>query len=233
MSSVPRAIPLILLLLVLFTPVRAAIITVTGAGGDIPDGGSATFEIVVTDPSIIRPIGNNVTVVLYGLQHEFIGDLTATLTFQEPQVTADLFVRVGKDPDVADPGDPAFFGYPSNLNGTYTFNSGFSADFWEAANVGDADLVPPGSYFSSVAGGAVSNLSSAFNGRSAAGHWILTITDSELGGTGRLATGWELQIDVEQVPEPATAGLTAVFSLALIAVARRGGAQSRSEVSSR
>jgi hypothetical protein len=202
----------------------AATITATGAGGSIPDydsgGGTPgvfTSDIVIVNPALLLPTGNNVTVTLLGLGHDWSGDLTATLTYIGGTViTQDIFNQIG----VVNPGD---FGFSSNFGDAlvnYSFRSDFTGDLWTVAGaLGDVDFIPGDEYWTSGAGsGTANSLSSAYNGLTAAAIWRLTITDNAPDSTGVL-TGWQLDLEVADgtaVPEPTSLWLVGLAVPALL-----------------
>jgi len=201
----------------------AATISVTGAGGSIPDYDSGTStpgvftsDIVILSGAPLLVAGNNVTVTLVGLAHDWSGDLTATLSYiGGVTITQDIFNRIG----VVNPVD---FGYDADFGDftPYSFRSSFTGDLWTtAAGLGAVDLIPGGQYWTSGAGsGAANSLSSAFNGLPSAAIWRLTITDNAADGIGSL-TEWRLDLEVD-VPEPATIWMAGI-ALSAFAMLRR------------
>jgi hypothetical protein len=191
-----------------------------GHGGDIPAGAplkkSGVFrsDAVMSGTGVVAS-GNAVTVVLKGLQHDWPGDLIATLSYIDGQgntvASANVFYRIGQTTNR--PGGAwAGFGIPGGIGDNYYFNSAFKGDIWsEAATAGYADAIPGqqantanhGRYFTTDANGAGNNLSSAFSGLNiAGGTWRLTIRDisdhAAEGGTtpntGSLVS-WEICIE--------------------------------------
>lgn len=162
-----------------------------GAGGDIPDNGDDVnfFESsIVVDQDILI---DDVSVLLEGFTHTWIGDLDVDLTFDDGAgtvITANLFDR---------PGFPAsFFGTNADLNGDYTFADG-------------NPLLPevPGNPVPVVPYGPADSFIAAFGGLNAAGTWTLSIEDWAGGDTGSLGSwtlGIEGEVIAESVPEPAS-----------------------------
>lgn len=183
---------------------NAASFSGTGAGFSIPDNNATgvSSTINVTDNLTI----NNVTVTLNNLTHTWIGDLVASLTNVNTGTSVDLFFRVGAN-------NATSLGDSSNVGGTYRFNDAFTGNLrTTAAALGDNQIIPSGNYFATTVGGATSLLS-AFNGQSSQGSWRLTMSDRAGGDLGSLGS-WNLQIQGQQVPEPASVlGLLAVGAM--------------------
>jgi hypothetical protein len=207
----------------------------TGLAGDIApqnldlSPGVSVFSILVGDPFSLPSAGNNVTVLLTGLQHPFAGDLVFTLSLVvngSPVVQADIFNRIGKvstNPD--DVGYLTQFGNPFIDSGNYVFNSSFTgppADLWAtAAPLGSSDAIPSGNYWPTTGfSSSVDNLSSAFNGNSIQGTWQLTVLDFGPPGDAFVSSllSWSLQFEASAAtpaPEPA-AVIPVAASLALL-----------------
>jgi subtilisin-like proprotein convertase family protein len=204
---------------------QAATVSYSGTGGDIPDYDPSTSppavlasDIIITDePRLV----NDVTVTIVGLQHSFIGDLIATLSFQPAEVvppivlTRSIFSRIG----AVNPGDP---GSSANFNGNYSFNSAFANDIWAmTATLGDVDSLPSGNYWPVNTGTSAPNdMSSFFNGLPANGTWELAISDNSAGDIGSFLT-WTLTLEVAntataEVPEPAHFVLTGIVVAGLV-----------------
>ena len=191
-----------------------------GHGGDIPAGAplkkSGTFrsDAVMAGTGVVAS-GNAVTVTLKGLQHDWSGDLIATLSYVDAQgntvVSVNLFYRIGQTAN-RPAGAWAGFGIPGAIGDNYHFNSAYGGNIWsEAQTAGYADVIPGqqagtangGRYFTTDANGVPNNLSSAFSGLNiGGGTWRLTITDvsdhAAEGGTvpniGSLVS-WEIRIE--------------------------------------
>jgi subtilisin-like proprotein convertase family protein len=204
---------------------HAATVSYSGPGGDIPDydPSASTPSVLVSDIIITDEarLVNDVTVTIVGLQHSFIGDLIATLSFQPAGVlppivlTRSIFSRIG----AVNPGD---FGSNANFDGNYSFNSAFSNDIWTmAATLGDVDSLPFGNYWPGNGGTSDPNdMSSFFNGLPADGKWELTMSDNSSGDVGSFLY-WTLTLDVAntataEVPEPAYFLLTGIVAAALL-----------------
>jgi hypothetical protein len=212
----------------------------TGLGGDISpqnldlSPGVSVFSILVDDPYSLPELGDNVTVLLTGLQHPFAGDLVFTLSLivnGSSVVGADLFNRIGKVSNAPDDvGYLTQFGNPFFDSGNYVFNSSFtdpSADLWAtAAPLGSSDAIPSGNYWPTTAlSSAVNNLSSAFNGNSIQGVWQLTVLDYGPPGDNFVPSlqTWSVQLEASAstwAPEPAAAIPVAAF-LTLLAWSQR------------
>lgn len=197
-------------------PAHAAIITYSGTGGAIADydtllssPGQTIFTITVPDLLTLQSGSGNLLVRLIGLQHSFAGDLTVTLTHVPTGISRDLFGGIGA---------------PSDFDGNYVFSSAQLFDLWATAGaLGDIDVIPgsPVGYFTTNAGSSLANdFSSAFAGLNAAGDWRLTILDGAEGDTGNLL-GWELEMDLTNVPEPSTGVAVAIGAAVLIWMRRR------------
>jgi hypothetical protein len=200
----------ILALLAATGSVWASTTYTSSGGGFIFDNSSVSVDIVVSDTSLIQLVGDNLTVAITGLsgqlgsQPQALGDLIATLTFIPsvgPVVSQDLFNR----PGVLNPGDT---GYLASFNGNYTFDSSGASDLWAtAAGLGATDVIPgdPNVYFTTTVGGALSNLSSAFNGIAVTGTWRLTMSDNfDDGGADEGSfLQWSFTVNTAQsTPEP-------------------------------
>ncbi len=205
-----------------------------GAGGNLPPGAPAVASGTFTSNALFSTggtvaSGNAVTVILKGLQHDWSGDLIATLSYLDSNgktvASANLFYRIGQTTSQPD-GAWAGFGAPGPTGDNYIFNSGAPGNIWSVAGaLGFADSIPGqqtdtvsgGQYFTTDAGGATNNLSYAFAGLSiAGGTWRLTITDASdhasQGGTlsniGSLI-GWEIDIQTSTAATPDfTVGVT-------------------------
>ena len=191
-----------------------------GHGGELPAGaplkkaGVFRSDAVMAGTGAVAP-GNAVTVTLKGLQHDWAGDLIATLSYLDGQgntvASANLFYRIGQTGNR--PGGAwAGFGIPGAIGDNYHFNSAYQGNLWrEAETAGYADTLPGqqagtanyGRYFTTDAEGIRNNLSSAFSGLSiAGGTWRLTITDAsdhtpEGGATPNISSlvSWEIRIE--------------------------------------
>jgi subtilisin-like proprotein convertase family protein len=191
-------------------PAHAATFTGNGTGFTIPDNSptGASSTIVVTDNFSI----SDITVTLISLNHNFIGDLIATLTKVDTGTTVSLFNRIGR---VGNTG----FGDNSNFSGTYRFNDAFAGDIWGVASGGNSTFnVPGGDYYpTAVDSGALIPILPAFTGASSAGTWRLTISDNAASTTGSLGS-WTLNLvgasSPTAVPEPGS--LLGLFALGLM-----------------
>ena len=210
-----------LLTLTVVAVASAGSVTGHGRGGNIPSGAPAeksgvfVSDAVITSSGVVAA-GNAVTVILKGLQHDWCGDLIASVAYIDADGnlvrSANLFYRIGQS-DERPEGAWASFGAPGPTGDNYEFNSGFETDIWSvAARSGFADFLPGkqtdalthGRYFPTDAGAVRNDFSSAFAGMPAGGMWRLTITDASdhasqggtLGNIGSL-TGWEIRIQTD------------------------------------
>jgi Concanavalin A-like lectin/glucanases superfamily/Proprotein convertase P-domain len=163
----------------------------TGDGGILPDAVGSTpgvfmSTIVCDDPGVV----SDMVVVLGGLSHTWVGDLEATLTHVPSGTTQFLFSRVGRT-------TPSGAGDNSDYLGDYGFKDGAPGDLWEAAIAAPPNgAVPSGTYNATGAfSPAPISLLTAFGGLSAAGPWVLTITDYAPADSGSLG-GWSLTFGV-------------------------------------
>jgi hypothetical protein len=177
-------------------------ITLTGVGGQIPDGRSGcggtwggggfggpggpggpggfggfprTSDIVVATSYFTV---STLTVTLTNLNHTFAGDLTAELQHVDTGKTVSLFKRVGMTINTQ-------CGSQSSFKGTYRFDDAFTGNLWSFPN--NAPLITPANYYPTTTAGAKSILDappSGFRGESVAGTWRLIMTDAVAGDTG-------------------------------------------------
>lgn len=206
--------------------VHAQLVTGIGNGGNIPANAPAAASGTFTSNAVMNgggtiATGNAVTVILKGLQHDWSGDLIATLSYLNAKgnviVSANLFYHIGQSASHTE-GSWATFGAPGPTGDNYTFNTDAPGNIWSVASgLGYADVIPGlqtdtvnnGQYFTSDAGGTKNNLSYAFAGLDiGSGTWQLTITDasnhaaegSSVLNTGSLV-GWELDIQTASGPK--------------------------------
>ncbi len=161
-----------------------------GAGvGAIPDNSPTGLTITFSVSGIVQPI-NKVRLRL-GLAHTFMSDLEATLTSPNGVAHLLVFGRAGRNP-------ASFFGYPADLNGTYTFDD-TGSDLWaSAAPLSSTGILASGRYATSTGGTNLSNhggcstsLSGAFDGLSGVnvnGTWTLKIADLVSSDTGSISS---------------------------------------------
>ena len=211
--------PLLLTILLLPAFSFAGTTQGTGPGGPIPAGafvtaGVVTSDIVLTGSGYVAS-GNAVTVTLFGLQHDYAGDLQITLSYiNSSGVTlqsVDVLNRIGASTTNAY-GTAADFGNNQGNGDNYQFNTDYPGNIWTAAAcadppactepLGDADSIPGvstdtinnGQYFTSTTGGTKTNLSYAFTGFSVSGGtWRLTITDAAQPNVGSFV-GWQISV---------------------------------------
>ena len=197
----------------------AGLLMASGAVADITDNSGAGFSIPDNSPAGITSdisIGadetiTDVSVTLFGAQHSWVGDLTATIT--NGTETAALFVRVG------DPGGTS--GDSSTLDGDYTFADG-GDDLWAAADAaGFGVAIPVGTYAPSGVADAPVSLAGTFGGVSTQGTWTLFMSDAAQGDTGSI-TGWGISFSSgAAIPEPGSLALLGAMGLACIVRRRR------------
>ena len=197
----------------------AGLITVTGAGGAIPDDNpaGATFDILIPVGygDDIPAQGNNVTLTLINFHHPAAFDLRFTLEhvgFGSSQFILDRVL----DSD----------GYVSSNNfigGEYTFTSDATTTIQDIADIGRFIDIPSACYVPTMPNDSTdSEMSSFWNGQSPLGTWRLfgRDTDGPPSGSGGSNADWTWRLDIETVPEPATATLM-VFGLAALVKRRR------------
>jgi hypothetical protein len=172
-----------------FAPVCAGQ-SYAGPGFAIPDPGTASSTIVITDDGILN--AGFIVAISFSPEHTWAGDLIATLTHDDGSTTvsADLFRRIGKVSATIG------LGNGNDLNGTYQFSDSFSTSLWNApASIGN---LVPGEYravtnlFDGQPGPLV-NLDAVFAGRALAGTWTLAVEDAGSGDDGSIA-GWAITI---------------------------------------
>jgi len=219
------------------------VLTAQGAGNDIPDANTVTFDATFTNSGVIAP-GYSLVLTLLGFQYDWSGDLIVNLSFQptnilNPTISADVFNQLG-----VTPGNPSgfgsIFGGAGTNGGNYVFNSNPSVlpfDLWQTVSgLASTDSIPEGTYFPITHTGSspyyvASNLSSMFtNVNVAAGTWILTITNSDPDSSfASPYDGWVngfvgFELDATVIPEPPSAAIFSVLAVAFLAgrrIARR------------
>lgn len=181
-----------------------------GAGFAIPDnnsiGASSSIAVNLGPNEII----SDVSVVLLGFDHTFIGNINATLT--GPGGSVDLMIRTGRL--------GAGAGDSSNVNGFYVF-ADTGANWWNAAVAagGTNGVITQGVYAPTTTNGAAQSFAGTFGGTMTNGLWTLTISDNAILDTGSVGS-WNLSIR-SAVPEPSSLGLAGLAVVGLIMVRRR------------
>lgn len=168
------------LVLAMVSSASAATRTYVGAGGVIPDGGTASSSITVPDVFYI----SDVTVRIEGLQYDACGQLQATLFNSSLGIAVRLFR------------EPGGFGDRSVFDGTYTFNNNAVGDLDQvAADLGDGEILPSGSYFPDQEG--------LLDGVGAFGFgtWTLQIEDTAPGFDGSFVQ-WAIEFEAGAFPTP-------------------------------
>lgn len=191
-------------------------------GGEIADADTTVFEFTISSEArMIRFMGENLTLMLIGVDHPFLGDLEVSLTHVPSNTIATAFYRVGAQNNTE-------FGYAANLSGNYSFNSGAVDNLWDfGAGLGDADAVPNGLYVTTGAFSSNANdFSRAFNGLNPSGVWRLTVTDHEAdpgNAEFQALTNWALALNLEDstlTPESGTLSLGALGIIGFIVAGR-------------
>lgn len=176
-----------------------------GSGGSIPDG-SGNVVSTITGP--VAGTVTGFTVTINGLQHSWLGNLSAMLTHVDSGTSVYLFRKIG-----ATNGNGA--GRSVQANGDYTFSDASGANLWTtAAGLGSGGTVNPGDFRAATLNGALTSFSN-FAGLSASGNWTLTLTDNIAGNSGSFS-GWSL--DLLFVPTP---GSLALFGASGLIIGRR------------
>ncbi len=193
-----------------------------GSTSTIPDAtpGGVSQTLNVTSTNAINAF-NSITID--GLNHGFIGDLTATLTHNG--VTVDLFDHTGANNDPSSPGYNYGLGSAAQFSGgNYTFAlSGASLaavqDFTAASSA--VTYQATGNAANGFAPANAGNTLNSFLNQSVFGAWTLNITDSQPDDTGSF-TGFSFGINnPAAVPETST-GLGFGLLLSLIMLGRAG-----------
>jgi hypothetical protein len=149
-----------------------------GSGFAITDGNTSSSTLTLVGGSVVHGLQLD----LFDLEHDFVGDLSFTLSHLGVTLLFDEPFGQG----------PAPFGLSGNLDGDYYFSDGASQQFDVALQ--NADLLSPGLYKPAYP-------FSVFDGMPAAGDWILSITDHQKGDQGSLGA-WQLEFaEVAGVPE--------------------------------
>ncbi len=173
-------------------PATRQVVTKARAGTifpvDIPDNDPDGVDIEIDATGFFTGNIESLTVELE-IEHDFVGDISATLTAPNGIAQLVLFSRIGRDPNDIN-------GYGSDLNGTYTFNDQATTDFWVAADINNGNDIPNGLYRTSTAGtdlsrfgGCTTRLNGAFKGLTPAqanGIWTLNISDNDASITGQV-----------------------------------------------
>ncbi|MFU7559140.1 proprotein convertase P-domain-containing protein [Roseiconus sp. JC912] len=210
MNNVMRCAVVVALSAALHSVSFADIIDSSGSGFAIPDDSSPGFSsiISITQNEMI----SGIEVDLFGLTHEWAGDLIATLESPHGSTTS-LFYRPGAGQ----------YGDGSDFNGDYTFADSGADLETELASINGATAAASGVYFAATDNGNFTSLVSTFAGEATAGDWKLTISDHVSADTGSLG-GWGLRITstaITAIPEPSHASALCVAGLVFLRRRRR------------
>ncbi len=183
-----------------------------GAGGSAPlmaagTPGTLQSSITLTESSSVL----NVHVLLSGLVHAWLGELSASLTHVPSGRTASLFDRIGYSV-----GTPQ--GDSTDFVGHYTFADGGTNLVTLAIQLPGHTAIPTGTYAASGASGSGVSLASVFAGVSAAGEWRLTLKNFGVSDTAAISS-WK--VGVEMVPLPAPGATTLALAGGAFAGLRR------------
>jgi len=178
------------LLILLSLELNAASVRSFAGSIVIPDGNPSGIDIPL-DFSGFNATVSNLSITL-DLHHDWIGDLSATLTSPRGEANMVIFSRIGASRD-------SEFGDSSNFAGIYEFTDR-GDDMWlAAAGLGTNDSVFPGTYRTSTAGkplvsnygghrtsleGVFGDLITGSTGVLGDGIWVLNIADMVSGVSG-------------------------------------------------
>jgi hypothetical protein len=189
-------------LLALMTPLSAsaAVFSVTGQGGAVPDNNATgvTFDITIPPNSgIIASSGNNVTLSLIGFTHPLVFDLTFTLEhvgFGSAQFLLDRVLD-----------DETLVCLNNFLDVTYRFTNDATTTIQDICNLFRGADIPPGDYIPTLPDDVTdSEMSSFWNGQDVSGTWRLFISDTSFGGQSSNTT-WTWRLDITLADEDADA----------------------------
>ncbi|MGD9691921.1 MAG: proprotein convertase P-domain-containing protein [Phycisphaerales bacterium] len=181
-----------------------------GSGGSVSMGnmlnpGTQQSTITVTEAAMVT----NVTVQITSLVHNWLGDLSASVTHVPSGRSAMLFDRIGYTIGTPDGDGTDFVGH-------YTFADGGTNLVTLVIQLPSSTAVASGTYAASGAGGSAVSLATTFAGVSAAGDWRLTIKNSGSHDTATFGS-WKVGIETNPLPTPGAAvlGMGAIGAMGL------------------
>ncbi len=175
-------------------------IVYSGGGGTIPNNTGASLISTVTANTAAT-----ITDVIFSitLNHNWMGDIRASVTHVSTGTTVWLFNKVGASGGTGN-------GDASDFNGTYRFNPTFAGNLWTVAGIaGSSSTVAPGDYKPTTINGTNVNFTS-FVGLSATSDWKLEVHDNGTGGSGAV-TGWSVEVFV--IPSSGSMALAGMAGL--------------------
>ncbi|MGD9691920.1 MAG: hypothetical protein AB7G17_03685 [Phycisphaerales bacterium] len=178
-----------------------------GSGGSVALAnslGPGTFQtsITVADGRTV----SGVNVLISSLVHNWMGELSATVTHVPTGRSASLFSRVGSGPSLAS-------GDSSDFTGSYWFADGGLDLIAVAGSTGATSPIASGTYAASGVSGAAVSLAGVFGGIAGAGEWRLVLQNFGQNDTATFGS-WTLGLDLVEGSTAAPLGNAALLGAA-------------------